>query len=403
MNTDVHGIRDGAATPTLVPLAIENPKIMSPPREEFVPRITHGYGQGFQDGFHAASAVASGVVPAIGAWLALIIIVVLLMRHISRLVGIIAEVLIETDAKRILPVVALALALSACAGKKPDPAPTVSLPSQTAEQQKKEGPSLAYADDEHKQYLLVSVPADASAEARRGEPQELVGLLEMKGTGEKETTVSMLRPTAIRDAAQLVALQTAITWRYKQLLASTEQYAAILDAAFDFSPLLMTEGEALILPPVLSRSGASLRIEKPDAASSAQSAYELLAPARFVPFAPHWREFLMEKDFPVPERPNPAVLPKNGNERAVWRAAVREAWAQGLAEADQLYADNVARMARQYRGVLLYHLLTAQRLLSKVGSASANQPLSASDTKLYIEQGVYRITAPSRFLTNVKE
>jgi hypothetical protein len=77
---------------------------------------------------------------------------------------------------------------------------------------------------------------------------------------------------------------------------------------------------------------------------------------------------------------------------------VREAWAQGLAEADQLYADNVARMTRQYRGIMLYHLLTAQRLLSKVGSASARLPLNASDSKLYIGQQVYRITAPSRFL-----
>jgi hypothetical protein len=165
----------------------------------------------------------------------------------------------------------------------------------------------------------------------------------------------------------------------------------------------MAEGEALIQPPVLTRSGASLRIEKPDTATSAETAYELLEPARFVPFAPHWREFLMEKGFPEPEKPNPAVLPKNEQERAIWRAAVREAWAQGLVEADQLYADNVARMARQYRGIMLYHLLTAQRLLSKVGTAAAPIPMNASDSKLYIGQHVYRITAPSRFLTGGQE
>jgi len=280
------------------------------------------------------------------------------------------------------------------------------LPPQTlekAEARKEAKPDVAYAEDEQKQYVVVAVPANASAGPRQGEPQELAGLLEMKGSDGKETVVSLLRPTAIREAAQLVTLQTAIAYRYKQLLESTEKYAAILDTAFDFSPLLMVEGAALIQPPVLTRSGASLRIEKPDTASSAETAYELLEPARFVAFAPHWREYLMEKDFPVPEKPNPAVLPKNDKERAIWRAAVREAWAQGLAEADQLYADNVARMTRQYRGIMLYHLLTAQRLLSKVGSASANLPLNASDSKLYIGQQVYRITAPSRFLTGVKE
>lgn len=61
-------------------------------------------------------------------------------------------------------------------------------------------------------------------------------------------------------------------------------------------------------------------------------------------------------------------MPKNDKEQRIWREAVREAWAQGLAEADQLYADNISRMVRS---ILLYHLLTAQHLLSKVNTASA--------------------------------
>ena len=295
--------------------------------------------------------------------------------------------------------VLLAFCLTGCAVKREGPVPPAPLPPQTME---KAAPDVSYAEDADGQYMVVDV-SDAAAGPRRDDPRELAELLEMKGTGEKETAVALLRPMAIREAAQLVTFQTAIAYRYQQLLEITEQYAPILDTAFDFSPLLMTEGAALIQPPVLTRAGASLRIEKPDTATSAESAYELLEPARFVAFAPHWREFLMFGSFPEPEKPNPAVLPKNDKERAIWRTAVREAWARGLAEAEQLYADNVARMTRQYRGIMLYHLLTAQRLLSTVGSASANLPLNASDSKLYIGQQVYRITAPSRFLTGKDE
>lgn len=208
-----------------------------------------------------------------------------------------------------------------------------------------------------------------------------------------------MRPKAIREAARLVTFQTAMSWRYGQLVAETERYSAVMDTAFNFAPLMLTQGEALIMPPLLTRAGASMRIEDNATATAAKTTYELLEPARYIAVVPNWREFLMADDFPAPEQPNPAVLPKNAEERAIWRTAVREAWEQGLAEADQLYADNVSRMARSYRGVMLYHLLTAQHLMSRVNTASSDLGTRRSDNgnKLNIGQKVYRITAPSAF------
>ena len=218
-------------------------------------------------------------------------------------------------------------------------------------------------------------------------------------TGKEKTAVQLMRPKAIREAARLVTFQTAMSWRYGQLLEETERYSAIMDTAFNFAPLMLTQGEALIMPPQIARAGASMRIEDGATATAAKTTYELLEPARYIAVVPNWREFLMADEFPSPEEPNPALLPKNTEERAIWRAAVREAWAQGLAEADQLYADNVSRMARSYRGVMLYHLLTAQHLLSRVNTASSDLGTRRFDNgnKLNIGQKVYRITAPSAF------
>lgn len=287
------------------------------------------------------------------------------------------------------------ICLGGCASRVQEPSPPLPLPSQAT---LAATPTPAQAHEEG-QTLTVSAPVDVSQGPRRGEPEELAALLEMKGASEKETAVSLMRPTAIKEAAQLVTFQTAIAWRYKQLVAATETHSAIMDTTFNFGPLLMTQGEALILPPVLTHSGASMRIESGETATAAATSYELLEPARYISTVPNWREFLMVDAFPEPEKPNPAVMPKNDKERAIWRAAVREAWAQGLMEADQLFADNVSRMARQYRGVMLYHLLTAQHLLSKVSTASAELGTKATDNgnKLHIGQKVYRITAPSAF------
>ena len=387
------------------------PLILEPPLPVESPLHTASYTKGFQDGLAASGASNASLLLSGCGLLALILACVLLMSHASRLMGMFThrwnQTEQSTDSKRLfsvlLPVV-LCVVVVGCAPRKDvqESLPPVPMPPLSNVAAAPEKPVVPV--HEEGQTLTVSLPPDVSQGAsqgpRRGEPGELAALLEMQGTSDKKTAVNLMRPSAIREAAQLVTFQTAIAWRYRQLVTATEAYSSIMDTAFNFGPLLMTQGDALILPPVLTRAGASLRIESGETATAAQSSFELLSPARYVSVAPNWREFLMVDAFPEPEKPNPAVMPKNDKERRIWRAAVREAWAQGLEEADQLFADNVARMARTYRGVMLYHLLTAQQLLSKVNTASAEVGMKTSDNgnKLHIGQKVYRITAPSAFL-----
>lgn len=379
-----------------------------------------GFRDGFQDGFTAADLSTPGVVLCGSGLLALLIACIVVMRHASRVVNILCQRFQVDVSKKsasqkltglILPLL-LCAGLTGCAirqGEVVNPAPVppdvVNAPAPADSADKGTGKFVphdaSYREDGSGQYLAVHIPADPASGPRHGDPAELAGLLEMTGTatGKEKTAVQLMRPKAIREAARLVTFQTAMSWRYGQLLEETERYSAIMDTAFNFAPLMLTQGEALIMPPQIARAGASMRIEDDVTATAAKTTYELLEPARYVAVVPNWREFLMADDFPSPEEPNPALLPKNTEERAIWRAAVREAWAQGLAEADQLYADNVSRMARSYRGVMLYHLLTAQHLLSRVNTASSDLGTRRSDNgnKLNIGQKVYRITAPSAF------
>lgn len=380
-----------------------------------------GFREGFQEGFAAADLSTPGVVLCGSGILALLIACIVVMRHASRVVNILCQRFQQVDlspknasqklAVLVLPFL-LCAGLTGCAvrqGEAVNPAPVspnvVNAPAPADSADKGTGKFVphdaSYREDGSGQYLAVHIPADPASGPRHGDPAELAGLLEMTGTatGKEKTAVQLMRPKAIREAARLVTFQTAMSWRYGQLLEETERYSAIMDTAFNFAPLMLTQGEALILPPQIARAGASMRIEDGATATAAKITYELLEPARYVAVVPNWREFLMADEFPSPEEPNPALLPKNMEERAIWRAAVREAWAQGLAEADQLYADNVSRMARSYRGVMLYHLLTAQHLLSRVNTASSYLGTRRSDNgnKLNIGQKVYRITAPSAF------
>lgn len=393
-----------------IPDHVENrppvPLILEPSPQLEPPLHTASYTKGFQDGLTASGASTASLVLSGCGVLALMLACVLLMRHASHIMGMYTRVSEfqsnSSGSKRLLsalfPLV-ICVSMMGCAATNEENLPPLPLPPQTTVAVLSEQPATLPAQQQG-QTITVSTAPDLAASPRQNEPEELAALLELKGTTANDTAVSLMRPSAIKEAAQLVTFQTAIAWRYKQLVASTETHSAIMDTAFNFDPLLMTQGDALILPPVLTRAGASMRIESGETATAAQTSYELLAPARYVSVAPTWREFLMADTFPEPKKPNPAVMPKNDKERRIWREAVREAWAQGLAEADQLYADNISRMVRQYRGIMLYHLLTAQHLLSKVNTASAEVGTKTTDggNKLHIGQKVYRITTPSAFL-----
>lgn len=315
------------------------------------------------------------------------------------------------NTKLLFMLLLLSFSLTACAGRQDttalSPLPPVSKAEKTKQKEQEiVVDDISYAESKKEQYVVVHTLMELKDETQNHETEELAKILEMEGVKDTEDTAVMrMRPQAIKEAAQLITFQTAMEWRYKQLITATEKHSAIMDTAFNFTPLLMTHGDTLIMPPVLTKAGSSMRIEESETVTTAKTTYELLEPARYVSTVPNWRIFLMVGGFPKPEKPNPALLPQNAEEREIWREAVREAWEQGIQEADMLYVDNVASMTRTYRGIMLYHLLTAQHLLSHVNIASADMGLHISDegNKLHIGQNVYRITAPSRFTPRSKD
>ncbi len=216
------------------------------------PLHTVRYTKGFQDGLAASGASHASLLLSGCGLLALILACVMLMRHASRLMGMFTPRWPLTKQcngfKRpfslLLPVVLCATVMGCAAKTDTEPLPPVPMPPLSNVAAVSEKPTVPV--HEQGQTLTVPLPNDASQGPRRGEPGELAALLEMQGTEDKETAVSLMRPSAIREAAQLVTFQTGIAWRYRQLVAATEAYSSVMDTAFNFGPLLMTQGEALI-------------------------------------------------------------------------------------------------------------------------------------------------------------
>lgn len=211
-----------------------------------------------------------------------------------------------------------AVSLTGCAGMRPQNAPTTPVPvppgtvnapkaaDKTNDDQAFTPYDASYAEDGNGQYLAVHGSRRPRFGAAQRRSRRAGGTSGNERRQEKEhTAVKLMRPRAIKEAARLVTFQTAITWRYRQLAARTEEFSTIMDAAFNFTPLVLTQGEALIMPPLLARAGASMRIEEPGTATAAKATYEMLEPAQYIAVVPHWRTFLMMDDFPEPEKAEP--------------------------------------------------------------------------------------------------
>lgn len=170
-----------------------------------------------------------------------------------------------------------------------------------------------------------------------------------------------LRAQAQREAGYTLALQTAVRWRYdhidKQLLAVDSQ----LDRIFNFQPLMLDQG--LVLPAVIREAGAAWRFDASGAhAASTLTTFLIDAPARLVSKPPTWRQYLIAH-YDVSDV-NAVLYPRDDQEQAVWQAAVRTGWNNGITQANRLFETALARLTSDYTGMLRFHLLATEDLVS---------------------------------------
>ncbi len=247
--------------------------------------------------------------------------------------------------------------------------------------------------------IIIPIENEEQDPARQSDPKALTELLNYKNTEILiENSVSLLRPKAIKESAQLVGVQTAIKWRYEQLLTEVAEYAYLLDTAFNFAPLLMVnDQEVLVMPPVITKAEEAMRLENRNLVTTAKSVYEILESAKYVSSIPNWRAYMMVNAFPVPEQPNLAVLPRNSKEIILWQEAIRKAWAEGIAEAEELFIVNINRLVRDYKGITLYHLLVAKNYLAQFEMSSSPAISNIDGNKMFLKQKIFRITKPTKF------
>jgi defect in organelle trafficking protein DotC len=211
--------------------------------------------------------------------------------------------------------------------------------------------------------------------------------------------MTQVRIEALREIGLSVGAQAALAYRAKTINAVRVKISNQLDHIFNFNLLLLPHN---ILPPVLAQAESALQVADPHTLRLSDRTYQIISQARFTSVSPQWRDYLWLNYFP-PDKPAHAFLPKNKKEHIIWRQAVREGWKNGILQADIIDAENVARLKRDYLGMLLYRKLLKQGLVTRPYVAKTNLGITGDANRINIHDQVLRITALPVLQTTVSK
>lgn len=205
----------------------------------------------------------------------------------------------------------------------------------------------------------------------------------------KEGGLNSIRKLALQETAMSVGAQAGLGWRAKQIDKVLIAQEKNLDRVFNFNSMILKNN---ILPPVLAEGRDTLNLTDSNALRLSDRTYKILSQARFVTAPPHWRDYLW-MEYSMPTRPDNSLLPKTADERVVWKEAIAKGWQHGIDQANTIYSDNLARLKRDFNGMVLYRRLLAQHMVSEPFVAKTELGVTGDSSSLRVNDKVLRITA----------
>lgn len=224
----------------------------------------------------------------------------------------------------------------------------------------------------------------------------LTELESLAQTNEKTLTtkgkeINPIRLDGLKEIAMTLGAQGALAKRSedlnKMLLAKRKEF----DQIFDFRALMLKND---VLPPVILEGREILNLDNPDTIRIADKNYKIVQQAHFATNPPNWREYLL-LDYHKPEVPDLTLLPRKKREIEIetWKKAVDEGWTQGTNQANQIFINNLARLRRDYKGMILYNKLLNENMISAPIVAKTQMGITGGGEDMSINDQFMRITA----------
>ncbi len=211
-----------------------------------------------------------------------------------------------------------------------------------------------------------------------------------------ENSISQLRVKSLEDSALSIGAQGGLAWASERMNAQLSQDKKYLDSVFNFNAMVLSHG---VMPPVLEEGDNSLNLADPNTIRVADRSYKIIQQARFATTPPNWREYLWLA-YSKPSLPDKTLLPRTQEEQAIWRRGIQNGWQKGIEQSFSIFQQNLARLKRDYHGMVIYRKLLQEKMISPPFVARTELGITGDGNDMRINDQVLRIVELPKLQTN---
>ncbi|MDD4615517.1 MAG: type IV secretory system conjugative DNA transfer family protein [Alphaproteobacteria bacterium] len=206
----------------------------------------------------------------------------------------------------------------------------------------------------------------------------------------KATLGLQIRADAIKEAALSYGARGGLAHRTFEIQRRLAEYDTSMSKAFNFKRLLIAAPSGLLIePPVITEGLRAVIVSSGgQSAAVADRIYRINRIARIVTAARDWRLYL-ERDWGFVDPPATILLPKTEEEKAAWKAFVKQGWEEGMKQAEETFEADIDRMVNDYTGMIRYRELLAQKMISPPFAAADDRGVTGGGSEMRIgDRGV---------------
>lgn len=212
-----------------------------------------------------------------------------------------------------------------------------------------------------------------------------------------------IRADALKEAAISYGARGGLamrTWEIRRELATRARY---LDRVYDFRALLIPAPSGfLIEPPVISEAmNATIITSGGQEAAVSDRIYNIIANARIVSTPRTWRGYL-ERQWGAIDSPPDVLLPRDVAERKTWKEYVARGWAEGVRQAEEIFADDLNRLQADFRGMIRYRTLLAQGMVSAPYALQEDRGVTGGGDEMRVGDRAVAITGVPQLIPEAR-